>query len=176
MSLEEQCRTAAHKTCGVKTMMCRMQGGPCDLAGMVHFTLRGVDGLRVLLLGEGHVSETIPKAWAQIVQQGIPEFVLVLGESYVDPTLDPQAYREAGQLAGDFKDNACSQVRENICVYGIDAATGRQLAIRIPFTYDDQGMPTFEEPIVFDTTGEGLRFGSIPIPYILAGCNKGLGG
>lgn len=173
MELEDKCSIAAYKACGVKVSMCRIQGGPYDLAGMVHFFLRGGDE-GTLLLGEGHVSDTIPKAWAKILQQGIPAFVIVLAESYTDKTLHPTNHRVVGQLLNDFNTNPCSQVRENICIYGIDTTTGRQIAVRIPFGYDDQGMPTFEKPEKYDTTGDGLTSGVIPIPHILAGCSKGI--
>jgi hypothetical protein len=175
MSLEAEFVTAVTKACGVKRLMCSMHNGPYDLAGMVHFTLRGHAGFGMVLLGKGHAPDTLPKAWAKILQKGSPEYVIVIVESYTDATLGVSGYREFGQLAEDFKNNACSQVRENILLYGLDTSTGRQIAMRVPYTYDDQGMPRFEDAIVWAPTGEGLALGNATIPYILEGCNRDLG-
>lgn len=141
-SLEHICDELAASVQRVKTKMCRRHAGPIDAPPMLFHRLDGEDELRITDFSYGHPVTAFPLIWERILDEGNPDFVAVVTESYIRPHGDGEVYRR-GQYERDFKENPFSDVKEAVLITGVDLRQGRHRNTVIPFSYDDRGMPRF---------------------------------
>ena len=167
MSLQQICTDASVRLRNAKTAICKRAGGVADLHPMLDYKLRRDDKRRVRYLPPGDVASSFPAVWQQIVEDGVPDFVILLMEAYTS-TASASSYHGHGHYAGDFKENPLSEVIENLLVVGVEIHAGRQHWIRIPYSYDDNGMPAYGEADAFTYTPDNLDHGVIP--KMLADC------
>lgn len=167
MSLQHICTDASERLRNAKMAVCKRAGGVADLHPMVDYKLCRDDKRRVRYLPPGDVASSFPEVWKQIIEDGVPEFVILLMEGY-SSTAPASSYDGYGHYARDFKENPLSEVNENLIVVGVEIHAGRQHWIRIPYSYDDRGMPTYGEADAFTCTPDNLDHGVIP--EMLADC------
>lgn len=155
MNLEEEVQKAVGVFRNMKRMFCEKEGGPGDLAPMIHFKYQHLAGYcGGLLLGDAF--SMVPMAWRKILDDGIPEFMMVMIEGYAKATKPEDDYVR-GDMEKEFKENPSSDVREVITVQAVEIKTGRQVTAILPYKYDDQGQPEFEEPTIGPCEGEALQ-------------------
>lgn len=138
----DEVQTALDLFMKMKAGVCEHHGGPHDLTAMLHFKFKHLNGYCGAVLAGGHPLETIPMAWQHIIQDGQPEFMLVMTEGYASAT--PIENYKRGSMEEDFKNNPNTEVFEIINVHGIDIKTGQQADAVVKFHYED-GVPTFDE-------------------------------
>lgn len=168
MKIQDEIKTALETFQNMKKYCCEKNKGPTDLAPMLHFKYKHLNAYCGVLLGEGHPLETIPHAWGQIVQDGVPEFVVVMTEGYAKVGGDPSDYRK-GDMEKDFKNNPDSEVLEVLNIHGIDLGTGKQADGFVSFKYGDDGLPVFDEPSYGDCEGAAL---GANIPILFEACRQ----
>lgn len=167
MTLEEEVKFALAKFCEMKTMLCERDGGPSDLIPMLHIKYRHLKPYCGMLL-EGNPSEMLPVAWGRVVQDGIPEFVMIMVEGYAGANRDARTHKK-GEMEKDFKENPCSDVMEVITIQAVDIRTGNQITGIVSYKYDDTGRPEFGTPSVNPCDGEALLCN---IPSMMAHCRN----
>jgi hypothetical protein len=154
MTLEEELKFALGKFCEMKSAMCAQEGGPQDLAPMLHFKYLHLNAYCGMLL-PGNPFEILPQAWRQILDDGMPEVVMFMVEGYASEAL-PEEY-ERGAMEKDFKENPESNVKEVITLQAVDIKTGSQMTGIVSYTYGDDGMPMFGNSNIGPCEGEALN-------------------
>lgn len=166
MNIQDELRRAVDIFTNMKRMACEQNGGPHDLAPMIHFKYRHLKGCCGGLLA-GDPFQLVPMAWRKVLDQGIPEFMMLMIEGYSSAT--PPENHERGCLEKDFKENPDSKVKEVITIQAVDIKTGNQFTAIVPYKYDDEGIPEFEEPSIGACEGEALNSN---IPAMFAACRN----
>lgn len=164
MTLEEELKFALGKFCQMKRTMCEREGGPQDLAPMLHFKYQHLNAYCGVLL-MGNPFEMIPEAWRKILDDGVPEFVMCMVEGYASSK--PISEYKKGQMEQDFKENPGSEVMEVITLQAVDIKTGKQMTGMVSYKYGDDGMPEFEEPNFNSCEGQAMECN---IPSIFKAC------
>jgi hypothetical protein len=141
-SFEQLCDGLAATAQRAKTRLCQFCAGPIDGLAMLVYRLDGTDELFITPLPPGHPVDTFPLVLERILDEGLPDFVAVIAESYVGTHFDEHSYKH-GQFERDFKENPTSDVTEALLIAGVDIRQGRHRNTAIPFVYDDGGMPRF---------------------------------
>lgn len=154
MTLEEELRFIMSEFCDIKTRLCDKENGPLDLVPMLHFKYRHLKGYCGILL-EGNPFEMTPITWRRMLDDGIPEFMMLMVEGYASTT--PSEKHEKGALEREFKENPCSEVVEVIAIQAIEIKTGNQMTAVVEYKYGDDGMPVFGEPKVGPCEGAELE-------------------
>lgn len=154
MSLESELKKAVEVFCKMKRTMCENEGGPRDLAPMMHFKYQHLNSYCGGMLF-GNPIEMCPMAWRKMLDDGIPEFMMLMMEGYAKTSKPGDEYVR-GDMEKDFKNNPDSDVREVITVQAVEIKTGRQFTAVIPYKYDDAGQPDFEEPSIGPCEGDAL--------------------
>ena len=139
--LEEMCDQIAVMAQAFKSVLCRRKNGPADMAAALVYRLEGDSALRSTGFPGGHPVDTFNKVWARVLEEGTPDFVAVVAESYMGSARG-ENYRR-GELEQEFKQDPNSSVREAVLIAGVDTREGRQRCTAIPFSYDRNGMPAF---------------------------------
>lgn len=155
MDLKRELDNAVRCFTGMKRAMCEREGGPCDLAPMLHFKYKHLKSCCGALLMGAPPMEMVPAAWGKILDQGIPEFVMLMVEGYASE--QPLEEYERGSMEEDFKNNPGSTVKEVITLQAVDIKTGEQMTAVMPYHYGDDGMPVFEEAKVGPCEGEAMN-------------------
>ena len=164
MEIKKELEIAVSTFCKMKRAMCEREGGPYDLAPMLHFKYGHLRTYCGMLLAGGDPVEMIPHAWERILEDGIPEFVMLMVEAYSSENVDN--YRK-GAMERDFKENPESKVREAITIQAVDIKTGRQMTGIVRYGYGDDGLPVFDEPSIGDCEGQALE---CRVPSIIGLC------
>lgn len=165
MKLIEEIKIALDTFVKMKVACCKNNNGPQDLIPMLHFKYSHLNGYCGVLLPGGHPNETVVMAWEQIVQDGIPEFMIVMVEGYAKKNISTKYKR--GEMEEDFKNNPESEVVEILNIHGIDMKTGDQADGLVSYKYNDKGLPDFDEPTYAPCTGESLKAN---MPMIFTSC------
>lgn len=163
MKIEEEVKIAVSTFCKMKRAMCERENGPYDLAPMLHFKYSHLKTYCGMLLA-GDPVEMVPPAWGRILEDGIPEFVMLMVEAYASENVDN--YRK-GAMEQDFKNNPDSRVREAITIQAVDIKTGRQMTGIVRYVYGDDGLPVFDEPSIGECEGKALE---CRVPSIIGMC------
>lgn len=168
MNLIEEVKIAMQTFIKMKESMCQANNGPYDLAPMLHIKYQHLNSYcGVLMAGCGHPVDAIPVVWQKVLENGMPEFVMILTEGYATKSKEfPENYQR-GQMEEDFKNNPDSEVVEILNVHAIDIKTGDQANAFVSFKYDDHGQPEFDEPAYAPCEGEALNAN---VPMIFAAC------
>jgi hypothetical protein len=153
MNIQEELKRAVDIFTGMKRHACEIEGGPHDLAPMMHFKYKHLKSCCGGLLA-GDLYQLVPMAWRKVLDQGIPEFMMLVVEGY--SSMEPQKH-ERGSLEKDFKENPDSKVKEVITIQAVDIKTGEQFTAIVPYKYDDDGLPEFEDPSIGLCEGEALN-------------------
>jgi hypothetical protein len=157
MNLETEVKTAVEVFIKMKRSICEHEGGPQDLAPMLHFKYQHLNAYcGGLLAGNEHPLNMAPMAWRKVLDDGIPEFVMLMIEGYASTSKPGEDYVR-GNMEKDFKDNPESNVREAITLQAIEIKTGKQFTAVVLYKYDDSGLPEFEEPNIGPCEGEALN-------------------
>lgn len=152
MNIQEELKSVVNLFCNMKKMICEHENGPHDLTPMMHFKYQHLNApCGGLLMGDPF--EMAPMLWRKVLDDGIPEFMMLMMEGYSSTTM-PNAH---GELERDFKENPNSTVREVITVHAIDIKTGNQFTAVVPFKYGDSGLPEFDKPSIGPCEGEALQ-------------------
>lgn len=167
MNLVNEVETAMKAFIKMKAAVCKSSNGPQDLAPMLHFRYQHLKGYCGVVLTGGHPSVLIPSAWQKIIEDGIPEFMIIMTEGYARSG-QPEKYRK-GQMEEDFKNNPNSDVFEVINIHGIDIKAGNQYSGMVTFKYDDQGQPLFDSPSYAKCEGEALNAN---LPMLFSACRE----
>lgn len=167
MNLIKEIEIATQTFIQMKSALCEQFKGPHDLAPMLHFRYQHLKGYCGVLLGPGHPTDTIPGAWLHILKDGIPEFVMVMTEGYARTSKTMPTNHQRGMMEEDFKNNPESDVVEILNIHGIDMNSGDQASGIVMFRYDDNGMPTFDEPAFSPCDGQAL---DANIPRLFTAC------
>lgn len=152
-TLEEELRYVLGQFCRMKREMCIREGGPYDLAPMLHFKYRHLNAYCGVMI-MGNPFEMVPSAWRKILDDGMPEFMMLMVEGYASEK--NQGYKK-GQMERDFKENPDSDVREIITVQAVDIKTGKQMTGLVSYKYGDDGLPEFGEMSVGPCEGQALE-------------------
>lgn len=170
MELTKEIEIALETFKKMKASVCDHMRGPHDLAPMLHLKYPHLNGYCGVLLPEGHPTDTVPAAWERVIQDGVPEFVIVMVEGYatISDTALPKDYRR-GEMENDFKSNPESKVLEVLNIHGIDMKTGNQADGFVAYRYNDSGLPEFEEPSYGPCEGEALQAN---MPRIFTACRQ----
>jgi hypothetical protein len=141
-SLKQLCDRLAATAQATKARMCEHCNGPVEGSPALVFRLDGNEQLFVAPLPHGHPIDTLPPVLEHILEEGHPDFLALVTESYIGPTIYEHTYQR-GQLERDFKKNPTSDVKESLLIAAVDTRHGRHRSTAIPFVYDDGGMPRF---------------------------------
>lgn len=155
MSIEEELEVAVGVFRKMKSAVCEKEGGPHDLAPMMHFRYSHLNSYCGGML-MGNPFELAPMAWRKVLDDGIPEFMMLMMEGYAKTSKPDEDYVR-GDMEREFKENPDSEVREVITVQAVEIKTGRQFTAVIPYKYDDHGQPEFEDPCIGPCEGEALN-------------------
>lgn len=155
MNLEAELKTAVEVFIKMKRAACEQECGPHDLAPMIHFKYQHLNAYCGGLL-MGNPFELAPMAWRKVLDDGIPEFMMLMMEGYAKTSKPDEDYVR-GNMEKDFKENPDSDVREVITVQAVEIKTGRQFTAIVPYKYDDQGQPEFEDCSIGPCEGEALN-------------------
>lgn len=152
MNLEEELKSAAEKFCMMKREMCRIEHGPQDLAPMLHFKYKHLSvpcGIVIM----GSPFQMVPPAWRKVLDDGIPEFMMLMVEGYAskNPT------GEKGSMEDDFKNNPESDVVEVITIQAIEIDTGKQMSCMVEYKYGDDGLPQFGDARIGPCEGAAMN-------------------
>lgn len=161
MTLEDEVRFITDHFCGMKTALCEREGGPSDLLPMLHFKYRHLNAYCGMVLPPEETVEALPAAWSKVLEDGIPEFMMIMVEGYAGTKTEEY---ERGAMERDFRENPSSSVREVITIQAVDIKTGNQITSVVPYGYDDRGMPEFDDPKIAPCVGEALEF-NIPAMF-----------
>lgn len=152
MNIQDELKSAVGVFCRMKRLVCEKEGGPHDLTPMIHFKYQHLNAYcGGVLMGDPF--EMAPMLWRKVLDDGIPEFMMLMMEGYASTT-QPTKH---GDLEKDFKENPDSTVREVITVQAVNIKTGEQFTAVVPFKYGDDGLPEFDEPSLGPCEGEALQ-------------------
>lgn len=170
MELIKEVKIALEAFMKMKASICQNNNGPIDLVPMLHLKYQHLKSYcGVLMNGCGSPVDSIPGAWGKVLENGYPEFVMLMTEGYATKSKEiPENYRK-GQMEKDFKNNPESEVVEILNVHAIDVKTGEQASGFVSFKYNDNGQPDFEEPLYNSCEGEAL---TANVPTIFAACRE----
>lgn len=151
MNLAEVIRDHMSITKSTKADACKRNNGPTDLVPMIVWIDEDDQTNVAVVEVKGNTMEYMPKVLAFMAQQN-PKAVVFIAESLaktVDSPEDLEKYL-AGHKPGDLRKQyeargPLSGIQELIAFNGIDMVTGRQAQGVVKFSYDDQGMPVFDE-------------------------------
>lgn len=153
MTLEEELKFIANHFCGMKYTVCERESGPADLIPMLHWKYKHLNAYTGMLL-EGNPFEVVPHAWRKVLDDGMPDFMMLMVEGYVCPK--NEEYKR-GELEEDFKENPTSEVMEAITIQAVEIKTGKQMTAVISYVYDDDGLPDFRDPMIGPCEGVALE-------------------
>lgn len=168
--LIEEVKIAMETFIKMKAAMCQAHNGPYDLAPMLHIKYVHLNSYcGILMSGCGHPVDAIPSVWKKVLDNGMPEFVMIMTEGYATKSKEiPQNYRR-GEMEKDFKNNPGSEVVEILNIHGIDMKTGNQANAFVSFKYNDHGQPEFDEPTYGPCEGDALKAN---VPTMFAACRE----
>lgn len=153
MNLEEELKSAAENFCRMKHEMCRIEHGPQDLSPMLHFKYKHLSvpcGIVIM----GNPFQMVPPAWRKVLDDGIPEFMMLMVEGYASRS--PMDY-EKGAMEHDFKNNPDSEVVEVITIQAIEIDTGKQMVCMVEYKYGDDGLPQFGDANIGACEGPAMN-------------------
>lgn len=170
MELIKEIKVAMETFIKMKSSMCQINNGPFDMAPMLHLKYQHLKSYcGVVMNGCGNPVDAIPGAWEKVLENGYPEFVMIMTEAYAAKSKEISEDYVKGQMEEDFKSNPESEVVEILNVHAIDIKTGKQATGFVNFKYNDKGQPEFDDPIYNDCEGDALKAN---VPAIFAACRS----
>ena len=125
-----------------KTALCEIERGPSDTTPVLIWQGFGLDDTHVISFNKLTL-RTLTEAFAK---HGTPRYLAIIVEAFtkVAKDLDEIQAIQHGELQHDFRHRFDANVKEVICVMSFDLK-GDISASTTGFTYDDEGMPVFNE-------------------------------
>jgi hypothetical protein len=164
--LETEIKQVMKNFIDLKIMTCEKNNGPQDLAPMYHLVLDNDDIMAAIAPIDKTPIEALVETLPLVLFNQKPKFTIFMVEGYMKSS---KSIREAkdhvkGSLEIDFKENAATDVKETITVHGMDKS-GTQVMGVVAFTYNDFGVPVFEEPMFAEVVEEMMEAN---VPQIFA--------
>lgn len=135
-----------------KRAMCRIEGGPHDLAGMVDVLY--VDGERQLTILTGHPLDQAAACIRTLRERGEVAEVVVLSEC-VFASLPIDADPQRGEIVDMHYSDPTAPTREALVAHAVTSA-GERMVVTVMYGYDDSGQPVFERPLYSPNATGGL--------------------
>lgn len=168
MELTKEIKIAMETFIKMKASICQNNNGPFDMAPMLHLKYQHLKSYcGVVMTGCSNPVDAIPGAWGKVLENGYPEFVMIMTEAYATKSKEMPENYVKGQMEEDFKNNPESEVVEILNVHAIDINTGNQATGFVSFKYNDNGQPEFDQPLYNACEGEALKAN---VPTIFAAC------